>query len=108
VVNEYWFTGEDMKNKIWVVEGATGEYSDHMEWPVKAFTKEEYARLYVDLCTTEYRRIKILRESKGMDYYSYERMDEKLRQQLIHKYDPGFKEDYTGTVYSCYSVEIEK
>jgi hypothetical protein len=88
---------------IWVVEGSTGEYSDHSEWPVKAFTKEEYAKEFVELCSAEYRRI-ILRLDELELYY----FDSDLPEDCKHKYDEGFTTDYTGTLYRCYPVEVEK
>ena len=87
---------------IWIVEGSTGEYSDHTEWPVCAFKTEELAKEMVELCSAEYRRIKIRREELGLERW------EDLPADCIHKYDKGFTEDYTGTNYQCYPVELRE
>lgn len=39
-----------MSRTIFVVEGNTGEYSDHIEWPVKAYTSEDAAKEMVLKC----------------------------------------------------------
>lgn len=87
--------------KIWIVEGSTGEYSDHSEWPVKAYTTEAAAKEMVELCSAEYRRIKIRREELGLDTWDDMPVD------CVHKYDPGFTEDYTGTLWRAYPIELE-
>lgn len=33
---------------VYIVIGATGEYSDHLEWPVKAYTDEDAAQDHVE------------------------------------------------------------
>lgn len=38
---------------IYVVEGSTGQYSDHQEWLVKAFRDEQDAKNFVMDCTRE-------------------------------------------------------
>lgn len=43
--------------KIYVVIGATGEYSDHIEWPVKALVDEQDAKYFVELVSAEARAV---------------------------------------------------
>lgn len=88
--------------KIWIVEGSTGEYSDHTEWPVCTFKTEELAKEMVELCSAEYRRTKIRREELGLDMW------DELPADCVHKYDPRFTEDYTGTLWKCYPVELRE
>jgi len=88
--------------KIWIVEGSTGEYSDHREWPVKAYTTEVAAREMVELCSAEYRRVKIRRNELGL----MNTWDD-MPKDCVHKYDPSFDEDYTGTLYRAYPIELE-
>jgi len=83
---------------IYVVEGSTGEYSDHREWPVKAFKDEEKAQAFVRACDAEYRLLKSTRKPKT-NYFEDDR---------THSLDPNFVEDYTGTNYRYYSVELEE
>ena len=39
--------------KIYVIQGSTGEYSDHMEWPVCAFKDEQKAKDFIVQLTQE-------------------------------------------------------
>lgn len=80
---------------IYIVFGATGEYSDHREWVVKAYTKKEAAEEMVTKCTEEGNRIK----SKYGVGWNWNHAD------VPHKYDPGFHWDYSG--FNYYIVECE-
>jgi len=46
-----------MENKIYVVMGTTGEYSDRSEWLVIAYFDEEKAKQHVTLARQEAKRI---------------------------------------------------
>ncbi len=35
--------------KIWIVQGSTGEYSDHSEWPVCGYYDETAAKSFAEL-----------------------------------------------------------
>ncbi len=89
---------------IYIVEGRTGEYSDHREWPVKAFVSEEKAQEFVEKVSEEYRKI---RDSYGGggDRFWYSRW---LRDGEQNPLDPDMQTDYTGTTYSYYSVELDE
>ncbi|OQB10405.1 MAG: hypothetical protein BWY21_00326 [Parcubacteria group bacterium ADurb.Bin216] len=84
--------------KIYVVQGSTGEYSDHREWILKAFTKEQKAKDFVVACTQEYQRIKS----------SYEDKYDWPKEKDPHKLDPAFEWDYTGTNYTYFETELEE
>lgn len=84
--------------KAYVIEGRTGEYSDHREWIVKGFLDEEKAKNFVIKATQEAQRLFSNREDK----YKQKSNEE------IHSMDPYYQSDYTGTVYTYYSVEIEE
>lgn len=86
---------------IYIVEGSTGEYSDHTEWPVRAYRTEAAAKEMVELCSAEYRRIAIEMKRLGLDYY------DNLPESCIHKYDDRMRMDYNGVNYQCYPVELE-
>jgi hypothetical protein len=106
--------------KVFIVEGSTGEYSDHCEWLVKAFLSENCAREFTELCAAEHRRVSALRAAvaakyrgpcKELDYSS----DEYLRlttawhteeTAIKHKYDANWQEDYIGTNYEVLEVEL--
>lgn len=81
--------------KIYVVEGSTGEYSDHREWLVKAFVNEECAQDFVERVGREYRRLE--QECEG-DRWNIG--DNSL--------DPYMQTDYTGTNYRYFEVELDE
>ena len=83
--------------KIHIVEGHTGEYSDHRDWPIAAYYSEEKAKQHVVLATEAANEL----YSKHDDYGDIDDSDEK------NPYDPDMKTDYTGTRYNYYSVEIK-
>lgn len=84
--------------KIFIVEGSTGEYSDHDEWPVAAYKDEELAKEHVRLADEEYRVW-----LGGRDPYSLGYLE---RQEVVNSYDPEMRMDYTGLSYSYYTVEL--
>lgn len=71
---------------IYVVMGATGEYSDRTEWAVCAFTEEWKAQRFVSQIETELRKI----EAAGIDFYRTGNwsLREALMDQL-QKFDPN-------------------
>jgi len=87
-----------MEKPIWICVGSTGEYSDHIEWFVRAFTDEAKAQDFVGRVSAEYRKI---REALGDAYY-YGGGD-----QPKNPLDPNMQGDYTGTNYSLECVTLE-
>jgi len=77
---------------IWIVSGATGQYSDYSEWNVAAFKSKEKADKFCQDCQIEADKVK----DSG-----YEERD-----NFTHKHDPQFYMDYQGTSYSVEMVEI--
>ena len=109
--------------KIFIVEGSTGEYSDHSEWLVKAFRDENMAKEFTELCAAEYRRVSPLKkaaERELMDKFEileersgpeYDKLNAEWAAFLAdpafkHKYDPDWQEDYTGTNYGVLTVDL--
>ena len=90
---------------IYVVEGQTGEYSDHREWPVKAFVSEKKAKEFVLKVSEEYRRIRQKYDRYCNDRFWYHNWDREKDQNLL---DPYMEADYTGTTYSYYFIELDK
>jgi hypothetical protein len=78
---------------VFVVFGATGEYSDHQEWAVMAYTDEAQAQVHIDLASAW------VRENIG-DYPGYG------RQNAENPYDPNMRVDYTGVNYYYETVEL--
>lgn len=77
---------------IYIVFGSTGEYSDHIEWILKAFTDKSAAEDLVANATVEAQEA-----IKKYPRYSIPKG--------ANKYDPQMKVDYTGVNY--YLVECE-
>lgn len=83
---------------IFVVEGATGEYSDHCEWPVAAYSNEEQAKLHVQKATE---RAKELIAQRGDGYWGWEEKEKQL-----NEWDRSMYVDYTGVNYRYYPVDL--
>lgn len=84
-----------MSTKIFVVEGACGEYSDHQEWPVMAYTKEKDARKHALAASTAYRAWAV----KGKP---------KREHGIANPYDPMMVLEGSGTNYYYYPVELRE
>ena len=83
-------------NKIWILNGRTGEFNDTRDWTVGFFLSKEKADEYCDKCQ---KRANELENMKDHHYYTW---SEKTR----NEYDSWMQMDYTGTYYKV--VEIEK
>jgi hypothetical protein len=82
---------------IYVVEGSTGEYSDHTEWLVKAYKDESKAKAHVVRATEVANKLFQSRESKFSE-----------GENETNPYDPDMRMDYTGVHYTYFSVELEE
>lgn len=78
---------------IYVVYGETGEYSDHTEWNVAAYTREEDAKEHARMATEWYQ------ESRAFELRYSERA-------TTNPHDPHMRIDYTGTSWAYYPVEL--
>lgn len=80
-------------NKITVVQGMTGEYSDRVEWFVRAFADRGKAEAFC------------------LELNSYVRgsvnWDHDIRYEFKHPLDPKCRIDYTGTDYTVFDVDFE-
>lgn len=77
--------------KIFIVEGRTGEYSDHRAWPVAAYFDEAMAQKHAMLAANW------MAVNRGAVYY------QKTKE---NPYDAHAESDYTGTDYTAYAVDI--
>ena len=90
--------------KIWIVEGSTGEYSDRTEWAVCAYKSEGNAQakvLELEALISSFTG----RKQDGPDEW----LDRDKRAECMREHphgDPHYQEDYTGTAYTCYPVEL--
>lgn len=92
-----------MTDTIYVVQGSTGEYSDRINWLVKAFRTEERARQFIRL-------LEYTRKQYTVEYFSrYNSGQSKWEsmEKAMTAIDPFYQEDYTGTYYFCEEVKLE-
>lgn len=82
-----------MKN-VYVVMGSTGEYSDHNEWPVKAYLNVKSAEKHV---------IDVSRRADELIviHGGYHNVPDGS-----NEFDPQMRIDYTGVNYSIWPVEL--
>jgi hypothetical protein len=90
-------------SEIYVVFGQTGEYTDHRDWPVKAFIFEQSAKDFVEKVSEEYRRLKVKYSSSGSMWFWYMR-----DKGDFNSLDPRMETDYTGTEYYYFPVDLEE
>lgn len=83
-----------MKN-IYIVEGNCGEYSDRVNWLVKAFHNEDAAIKFKE-------KLMSICNKYGATVGAVEG-EEKNK---IRELDPQFQSDYTGTIYFVLNVEL--
>ncbi len=107
-------------NKIYVVMGCTGEYSDHREWPVCAYTSMELATKHSDLAMEwahknkqQFRNSLSQVYSKWFDHKKSNPDDNDFNtfyanNTLKSPYDPTINMDYTGTDYFVLEVEMRE
>jgi hypothetical protein len=79
---------------VYVVIGTCGEYSDHREWPVRAYNNVEAAEELVVKATVRANEIR----ANATDQTWYYKIDG------ANEYDPGMQSDYTGTHYYIWEV----
>jgi hypothetical protein len=93
---------------IYVVFGQCGEYSDRLEWPVTAYTREEDAKEHV-LKATEYADAwhKLSRSDEWIDS-SIPWDERERREKTANPLDPEFQTDYTGTRYSYGKITLQE
>lgn len=87
-------------DRIWIVMGSTGEYSDRNEWPVAAFASEEDAQARVIALDVRMQQMPPEWRDDRWDY-----QDEiRVHMQALSR---NFNMDYTGTSYSYFEVPFE-
>lgn len=91
-------SGIETEATIYVVQGSTGEYSDHREWLVHAFRHEADAQAEVEFLTAKWME---LRASDGTDWEERHADEEAMR-----VFDPGFFTDYTGSHWNVLAVDL--
>ena len=84
-------------NKVYIVYGTTGEYSDACEWNVKSFGQESTANYFCNELNTWLRENGLFAPTRTHRYeYS-----------MKNPYDPQFRCDCTGTKYYVSECDFE-
>lgn len=84
--------------EIFIVTGQTGEYSDRVEWLVKAFRDRAKAMNFIAKAEDWLRANKL----------SFQNIDgRRLVDHPMPDFDPDFRCDYTGTRYCIDWVDLE-
>jgi hypothetical protein len=91
----------NMARTVYVVMGSAGEYSDHNEWPVRAFLSEQRAADLVVKASARAREVFAIHDCD--EFYSH-REDEKFQ----NKYDPDMELSYTGANYNVMEAELDE
>lgn len=86
--------------KIYVVEGQTGEYADHRNWPVKAFKDKQKAKAFTDALNARAEALGI--SSTGCNWADSQKILPQMREL-----DSGVSIDYTGVSYCFYALDLE-
>jgi len=89
-----------MTDKIYVVYGTTGEYSDRDEWPVKAFLAEVAAENFANELDNKATELG-LHDGK-LDYRATN-----VQLPMLRELDPNASCDYTGVQYNFYEVDLD-
>jgi hypothetical protein len=79
---------------VWIVQGSTGEYSDHEEWIVGGFLSRSKAQ-----------RLVVEAQARVNELYASEVHSIPLGS---NEFDPRCKFDYTGTHYTCFGVDVDE
>lgn len=91
--------------KIYVVQGSTGEYSDHTEWLVCAFQDQDKAKSHVEYLSMLARHAMQECETAGLNNYHW---DEQPSGKMLRLADPDARIDYTGINYEVIEVELKQ
>jgi hypothetical protein len=89
-----------MSEKIWMVGGSTGEYSDRVEWAVDAWRSEAEAQARVKFLDDKMRELGLC-DSRD----DYDIRDQK--ELAMRAFDPAFSCDYTGSHYYICELELK-
>jgi hypothetical protein len=94
-----------MAETIYIVQGSTGEYSDHREWLLKAFRDEKQAQRLVVEAQARANEIHQLKES---DFGKWYELNEEKDPAVLNEFDSAMDMDFADTNihYTCYSIEL--
>lgn len=90
---------------LWVVFGQTGEYSDHNEWPVMAFTSEAKANAW-EKNATDWLVARGLSKNNSENVRNYTDYPDEPAKKEKSPWDPSLQVDYTGTDYYVAKIDL--
>jgi uncharacterized membrane protein YebE (DUF533 family) len=90
-----------VKASVHLVVGSTGEYSDHSQWNVAAYTTREQAEEHVRRLNE---MVAATKADGGMDWDGRGAVAERVRKTL----DPDCDIDYTGVEYEIQEVPLAR
>lgn len=90
---------------IWIVQGSTGEYSDHTEWVVRAFVSKVKAERLVVEAQARANEIGIAKSDYSGSWWTLEGNKDP---RTVNEFDLNMQLDYTGTHYTCFEVELDE
>jgi hypothetical protein len=93
-----------MAEKIWIVQGQSGQYSDWHCWTLCAFRTEGAAKKYAELLGAEYRVFKTKWPGRGYNYSG--KKAEQRALDLAKTLDPSGYDEWDGPNYTAYETEL--
>jgi len=88
-------------NKIFIIQGNTGEYSDRCDWMVKAYFSQERAQKHMEILNNKLKELKLLEGFEG----DWKQRDDNSK--IMKQFDEQFMCDYTGSYYMLITVDLE-
>jgi hypothetical protein len=88
---------------VYIVNGSTGEYSDHREWIVCGYAQHSMALLLVNRLTAAFQSVVAV--LGGNPYQWSIGMRERVA-DLLREHDPHLELDYTGVHYYVTECEL--
>ena len=94
-------------SKVYIVEGATGEYADHRDWVVAAYHNEQLAKEHTDKANARVKELGCHRDSENSrEVYYGDDDNHPIRTQ--NEWDPKMQVDYAGTRYYYYGLKVSR
>ena len=93
-------------DKVFIVAGSCGEYSDYTEWPIVAYSTEKAAREHSDKAQISANKINAA--AQDIDYGISDRYQKIESLLKTNKYDLEMRQDYGETHYGVYEVEFRE
>lgn len=91
--------------KVWVVQGSSGEYSDHSEWLVAYYRTEKEAQVCVEFLSVLGREGQKIYEEYTKGKIEWKESDRRIS-NLIRPFDSSYSSSYSGTNYNCFEVDL--